>query len=95
MQGNIGRTISGAAEEGAARAERLSESAHEAVNRAAEATSSAMHRAGEKGEQLSKEWLETQDAWLHEGCEYIRQHPIASVVIALGVGMLLARRRSH
>lgn len=95
MQGTTGRTIAGAFEEGAAKAERLSESAQEAVGRAAEATSSTMRQAGEKGEQLGKELLETQEAWLHEAREYVRQHPIASVAIAVGVGMLIARMRSR
>ncbi|ANQ85001.1 hypothetical protein [Azoarcus olearius] len=88
-------TLTGASEQGAARIERLSGDAHEAVNRMAEKTASTVRDLGAKGEEMRQHWMETQDYWVGSARECVRTHPIASVAIAVGVGMLLSRLTSH
>ncbi|HZM34176.1 MAG TPA: hypothetical protein VFC18_06725 [Burkholderiales bacterium] len=65
--------------------DRLSQGAHQAVDRAAQAASSAADRVSEKYEELyamSEDWVET-------GREYVREHPVAAVGMALAAGWLL------
>lgn len=80
-----------AAEAAASGIERASERAHQAVDRVADSMSSAAHRFGDK----SQEWLATQERWMASGRDCVRRHPIASVGIALGVGLLLSRLSAH
>lgn len=90
-----GPSISSAAQEGAARIERLGDSAHETVNRMADATADTVRKLGIKGEEMRHHWMETQDYWVGSARECVRTHPIASVAIAVGVGMLLSRLTSR
>ena len=65
--------------------DRLSQGAHQAVDRAAQAATSAADRMGEKYDELysmSEDYLET-------GREYVREHPVAAVGMALAAGWLL------
>lgn len=84
-------TMAGSAEKGAEKIEQLSSTAHEAVNRVAGAASSTLRHAGEKGQ----EWIAAQEHMLEGARECVRRHPVASVVIAVGVGMLFSRFTSH
>jgi ElaB/YqjD/DUF883 family membrane-anchored ribosome-binding protein len=84
-------TLAGSAEKGAAKIEQYSGSAHHAVDRVAEAAASALRHAGEKGEEL----VHLQDEWLEGARGAVRRHPVASVVIAVGVGLLFSRFTSH
>ncbi|KON82223.2 hypothetical protein PA01_01415 [Azoarcus sp. PA01] len=87
MQG----TMAGSAEKGAEKIEHLSSTAHEAVDRFAGAASSTLRHAGEKGQ----EWMATQEQMLEGARECVRRHPVASVMIAVGVGILFSRFTSH
>jgi len=86
-----GSTLAGTTEKGAAKIEQFSGSAHHAVDRVAEAATSALRQAGEKGEELAH----LQDEWLEGARGAVRRHPVASVVIAVGVGLLFSRFTSH
>lgn len=86
-----GATLAGTAEKGAGKIEELSGSAHHAVDRVTEAASTALRRAGAKGQQ----WATIQDEWLEGARGMVRRHPVASVVIAAGVGLLFSRFTSH
>lgn len=92
---NIGSTMTGTTEQGAAAIERLGERAQEGVGKAAEATASAVRHAGQRGEELGRQWMDTEEAWAQNAREYVRAHPITSVVIAFGVGVLLNRLTSR
>lgn len=92
---NIGSRMSGTTEEGAAAIERLGERAQEGVGKAAEATASAVRHAGQKGAELGRQWVETEEAWAQNARNYVRGYPITSVLIAFGVGVLFSRFRSH
>lgn len=80
-------TTTGLGERTTARMERLSESAHEAVNRAADTMSSAARELGAKGEKL----MATQHLWTEKSRDTVRRHPIASVAIALAAGLVISR----
>jgi ElaB/YqjD/DUF883 family membrane-anchored ribosome-binding protein len=72
--------------------ERVSQSAHNAVDRATEAASSVAGRFGETVEQLAEkrdQLMELPETWMEGAREYVREHPFASVGIALAAGYLL------
>jgi len=67
--------------------DKLSNSAHEAYGKIADATSQAAETLGEKGEQLKK-----AEQKLMKNCRgYISDNPITSVSIAAAAGFLLSR----
>lgn len=67
--------------------------AEETVNRIAEATASTVREVGLKGEHMRQQLLTTQDAWVANARDCVRNHPLASVAIAAGLGMLFSRLR--
>jgi ElaB/YqjD/DUF883 family membrane-anchored ribosome-binding protein len=77
----------GMAEKAAASIDRLSSTAHQAVDRVASAATTTAHQLGEKGE----EWIATTDHWMEGTRGYVRQHPLAALGMALAVGFLLSR----
>jgi len=66
--------------------DRLSQGAHQAVDRAASTASSVVNRVGEKGE----EWMEMKDNWVEGASNYVREHPIAALGIAAAAGYLFS-----
>jgi ElaB/YqjD/DUF883 family membrane-anchored ribosome-binding protein len=90
-----GPSIIGATEQGAEQIEKLSGNAQETVNRIADATAARVREMGLKGEQMRQQWMETQEQWVGSARECVRSHPIASVAIAVGVGLLLSRLTSR
>ncbi|MDQ5848510.1 MAG: DUF883 domain-containing protein [Pseudomonadota bacterium] len=70
---------------GKQRIDTLSQSAHQAVDRASSAASQMAQRFGEKGEEL----LALQENWVEGAREYVREHPIAALGIAVAAGYLL------
>ncbi|QSA97747.1 YqjD family protein [Methylococcus sp. EFPC2] len=65
----------------------VSHSAHEAVDKIANATNKAAEALGEKGEQ----WKNAEQR-LAENCRtYIRDNPVTSLGIAVAAGFLLSR----
>jgi ElaB/YqjD/DUF883 family membrane-anchored ribosome-binding protein len=90
-----GPTIVGAAEQGAEQIEKLSGNAQETVNRIADATAARVREMGLKGEQMRQQWMDTQEQWVGSARECVRGHPIASVAIAVGVGLLISRLTSR
>ena len=67
--------------------DKASHSAHEAVDKIANATSNAAEALGEKGEQLKK----AEQKLMKNCCGYISDNPITSVGIAVAAGFLLSR----
>jgi ElaB/YqjD/DUF883 family membrane-anchored ribosome-binding protein len=70
-----------------------SKSAHQAVDRAAEAASSVAERLGERVDALSDkgdELLELKDSWIEGAQEYVREHPVAAIGIAVAAGYILS-----
>jgi ElaB/YqjD/DUF883 family membrane-anchored ribosome-binding protein len=67
--------------------ERVSGSAHEAVDRAAAVAKSAANRMGEINQQV----MTAKDEWIDTTRGYVREHPLAALGIALAVGYLLSR----
>jgi ElaB/YqjD/DUF883 family membrane-anchored ribosome-binding protein len=67
--------------------DRLSSTAHTAVDRVAQVASSSAQRLSEK----STEWMETGDQWLNTTRETVREHPIAALGVAFGIGYLLSK----
>ena len=66
--------------------DRLTQGAHQTVDRAAQAAASAADRMTEKYDEIyamSEDWVET-------GREYVREHPVAAVGMALAAGWLLS-----
>jgi ElaB/YqjD/DUF883 family membrane-anchored ribosome-binding protein len=66
--------------------DRLSQNAHGAVDRAANAASSMAERVGQKGDDL----MELKDNWMEGAAEYVRDHPLAALGIAAAAGYLFS-----
>lgn len=67
--------------------DKASHSAHEAVDKIANATNQAAEALGEKGEQLKN-----AEQQLMESCRgYVKDNPITSLGIAVAAGFLLSR----
>ena len=66
--------------------ERYTSTAHEAVDRAAQTASAVAERFGEKAD----EWLEMKDNWVEGAREYVREHPIAALGMAVAAGYILS-----
>jgi ElaB/YqjD/DUF883 family membrane-anchored ribosome-binding protein len=66
--------------------DRLSQSAHRAVDTATSTASSMAERVGEKGEAL----MEMKDNWVEGAADYVREHPIAALGIAAAAGYLFS-----
>ena len=67
--------------------ERAASGAHDTVDKIADASHRAADAVSEKGAQLK----ETQEEWLKEVREYVNEHPMQSVGIAVAGGFLLSR----
>ncbi|NTV12111.1 MAG: DUF883 family protein [Zoogloea sp.] len=66
--------------------ERLSSTAHEAVDRATDAASSTAKRMGKGG----RDYLEMGSRLTESTRTCVRDHPLASVGVAVGVGLLIS-----
>ena len=66
--------------------DRLSQSAHDAVDRAASAASTYAERFGEKGEEL----MQMPQDWLDTARDYVRENPLQAVGVAVAAGYLLS-----
>lgn len=67
--------------------DRLRNTAHDTVERAASAASTAADRLGAR----SEEWLSAKDEWMDATRGYVREHPFAALGIALAAGYLISR----
>jgi ElaB/YqjD/DUF883 family membrane-anchored ribosome-binding protein len=67
--------------------ERVRSGAHEAVDKAANATSHAANAMGEKSEQLKN----AEQQFIKDCQVYINKNPITSIGIAVGAGFILSR----
>ena len=70
----------------AAGIDRLSSGAHQAVDKVAQAATAAAEQIGQRSTELRARQMELTDA----ARECVRRHPMASIGIALGVGVLLS-----
>ena len=66
--------------------DRLSQTAHEAVDRAASAASAYAERFGDKGEEL----MQMPQDWLETAREYVRDNPLQAIGMAAAAGYLLS-----
>jgi len=66
--------------------DRLSQGAHQAVDRASSAASTMAERAAQKGDEL----MEMKDNWVEGAADYVREHPIAALGIAAAAGYLFS-----
>ena len=66
--------------------DRMSQSAHRAVDTAASTANSMAERVGQKGEEL----MELKDNWVEGAADYVREHPIAALGIAAAAGYLFS-----
>lgn len=67
--------------------DRLKSSAHDTVERAAAVASSAADRLGAR----SGEWIAAKNEWVDTTRAYVRDHPFATLAVALAAGYLLSR----
>jgi ElaB/YqjD/DUF883 family membrane-anchored ribosome-binding protein len=67
--------------------DKLSESAHSAVDRAAQTAAQVAERVGERGEEL----LALKDDYLEQAREYVKENPIMALGIALAAGYLFGK----
>jgi ElaB/YqjD/DUF883 family membrane-anchored ribosome-binding protein len=65
--------------------DRLSQSAHEAVDKAASVASSYAERFSTKGEEL----MQMQEDWVSTARDYVRENPLQALGIAVAAGYLL------
>ncbi|TMH63020.1 MAG: DUF883 family protein [Betaproteobacteria bacterium] len=65
--------------------DRLSQSAHDAVDKAASMASSYAERFSTKGEEL----MQMQEDWVSTARDYVRENPLQALGIALAAGYLL------
>ncbi len=73
--------------------EAYSKTAHQAVDRAAEAASSVASRLGERVDALGEkgeELLEMKDTWIEGARDYVREHPVAALGIAVAAGYVFS-----
>ena len=68
------------------RIDSLSQSAHQTVDRAAQAASDVAERWSEKADELMSQGV----TWIEDAREYVKEHPFASLGIALAAGYLLS-----
>jgi len=61
--------------------------AHGVVDKATEATNMAVDTISEKGKELKN----SEQRLMKEASDYVRDNPITSVSIAIGVGFLLSK----
>ena len=66
--------------------ERLSQSAHQAVDKAASVAGSYAERFSEKGEEL----MQLQEDWLDTARDYVKEHPFQAIGMAIAAGYLLS-----
>jgi len=71
--------------------DRLSESAHAAVERAAQTAEQLAERFGEKSDEL----LAMKDDYIESTRAYVRENPLAALGIALAAGYLFAKITSR
>ena len=67
------------------RIERMSQSAHDAIDKAATVASDYAGRMSEKGE----EWMAMPQDWMEAARDYVREKPLQALGIALAAGYLL------
>ena len=65
--------------------DRLSQSAHEAVDKAASVASTYAERFSSKGDEL----MQMHEDWMGTAREYVRENPLQALGIALAAGYLL------
>lgn len=65
--------------------ERVSQTAHDTIDRAASAASSAYERVSAKSEEL----MAMQEDWMEAAREYVREKPLQALGIAVAAGYLL------
>jgi ElaB/YqjD/DUF883 family membrane-anchored ribosome-binding protein len=65
--------------------DRMSQSAHKAIDRAASVAGDYAERLSAKGEQL----MSMHEDWLDTAREYVREKPLQALGIALAAGYLL------
>ena len=66
--------------------DRVSDSAHRAVDQAANRATAIADRFGEKADEL----MEMKDDWVESTRGYVREHPVAALGIALAAGYVLS-----
>jgi ElaB/YqjD/DUF883 family membrane-anchored ribosome-binding protein len=66
--------------------DRLSQSAHQAVDRAAGAAASYAERFGEKSDEL----MQMPQDWMDTARDYVRENPLQAIGIAAAAGYLLS-----
>ena len=77
-----GNTRSSSAE---SQVDRMSQTAHDAVDKAASVASSYAERFSSKGEEL----MQMQEDWIGTAREYVREKPLQALGIAVAAGYLL------
>ncbi len=66
--------------------ERLSDGAHRVVDEAANRAGAIADRFGEKADEL----MEIKEDWFEAGRDYVREHPVAALGIAVAAGYVLS-----
>lgn len=75
-------------------ADQVEDSLHRATDKVADAATRASEKAGEyrqRGRDGYDDAKERADEWLEVARDYVREKPVQSVAIALGVGWLIGR----
>lgn len=67
--------------------DRLSETAHSAIDRATQTAQQLTERFGERSEEL----LAMKDDYLESARDYVRENPLAAIGIALAAGYLFGK----
>ena len=67
--------------------DRLSETAHSTVDRAAQAAAQVADQIGARGE----EWMAMTDDYVGQAREYVKENPIMALGIALAAGYLFGK----
>lgn len=66
--------------------DRVSDGAHRVVDQAADRVGAIADRFGEKADEL----MEMKDDWLEAARSYVKDHPVASLGIAVAAGYVIS-----
>jgi ElaB/YqjD/DUF883 family membrane-anchored ribosome-binding protein len=67
-----------------------SRGAEQTIERAGSSAHQAVERVAQTASQYAEEWLEMKDNWVEGARDYVREHPVAALGMAVAAGYILS-----